>query len=261
MGGLESAIEVEGLSFRYGKTPILRDINLTIPREGFSVVLGRNGSGKSTLLRIMAGVADRWEGRVTVFGKDLRDLSPSWRAKVVGYLPQQHRPVFPFSVEDVVLTGRASYIRFLPGERDRRKVGEVLEQTGISHLAGRPFTELSGGEQQLVMIARVLAQEPRIVLLDEPTSHLDFFNQARLLGLVRDLVRSGLTVAAVVHDPNAAFLHGDHFFFLKNGCIHSLDPALKPWDPQFLSTVYDMEVCSVPHGNRALIIPVVEGKR
>jgi iron complex transport system ATP-binding protein len=257
VGSIAAAIKVERLHFSYGGKPILKGVDLTVPERKFTVVLGRNGSGKSTLLRVMAGLAESKQGRVEFLGADLKQLSTSRRAKIVGYLPQQHRPVFPFLVEDVVLTGRASYVTLVPGKEDRGKALEAMDQAGITHLAGRAFTELSGGEQQLVMIARVLAQEPRIVLLDEPTAHLDFVNQARLLGLIRELVHSGLTVVAVLHDPNAAFLYGDQFLFLRDGLIEPLGTSDQPWDSRFLKTVYGIELLAVPYLDRALIVPML----
>ena len=173
----------------------------------------------------------------------------------IGYLPQQHRPVFPFSVMDVVLTGRASHVQLTPKQKDRVRSEAAIERVGIRHLADRPFTELSGGEQQLAMIARVLAQEPKVILLDEPTSHLDIFNQARILSLIRDLVDSGLSVVAVLHDPNSAFLYGDEFVFIRGGEIQELPPGRKPWDKEFLKQVYDSELISIPYRDRALVIP------
>ena len=152
-------------------------------------------------------------------GKDLNRLSLSERGKLIGFLPQFHNPVFPFTVREVVLTGRAAYVFSQPGRRDREKADQAIAEVGIEELRDRPYTELSGGERQLVMIARVLAQEPRVILLDEPLSHLDLANQVRFLGLVKKLTAGGLTVLAVLHDPNLAFLSGDHFVFLKDGQV------------------------------------------
>ena len=118
-----------------------------------------------------------------------------------------------------MLTGRAAYVFSLPGRRDREKADQAIAEVGIEALRDRPYTELSGGERQLVMIARVLAQEPRVILLDEPLSHLDLANQVRFLRLVKKLTAGGLTVLAVLHDPNLAFLSGDHFVFLKDGRV------------------------------------------
>lgn len=255
MGDVSQAIEVSHLSFRYQQAPVLVDVTTTVPSARFSVLLGRNGSGKSTLLRLLAGMLPVPPGTVRIEGRDLARLAGAERARVIGFLPQQHRPVFPFAVRDVVLTGRASHVRFAPGRDDERKASAALDRVGMTHLADRPFTELSGGEQQLVMVARVLAQEPRVIMLDEPTSHLDFLNQARLLSLVRQLVETGYTVLAVLHDPNSAFLYGDHFLFLKGGRLQELEAGENPWDRQVLQRIYDEPIETVPYGGRAIVVP------
>ena len=254
---MTAAIQVDHLSFNYADRPILRDVSVQVPEGKFTVLLGQNGSGKSTLLRIVSGTLGFDLGTVLVLGEDLGGLSSGQRARLVGYLPQHHRPVFPFSVQDVVLTGRASYVVWTPKKEDEEKAVRALERVGILHLRWRPFTELSGGEQQMVRIARVLAQEPRLVLLDEPTSHLDFLNQSKLLNLVRELVDARLTVLAVLHDPNSAFLYGDHFLLLKGGVVQELDPAQQAWDRQVLERLYDAELETIPYGQRAIVVPQV----
>jgi iron complex transport system ATP-binding protein len=189
--------------------------------------------------------------------QDIRSIGRARRAQALGFLAQQHHPVFPFSVFDVVLTGRASYVHFIPNKHDRNCAHAALENVGITHLQDRPYTELSGGEQQLVMIARVLAQKPNIILLDEPTSHLDFCNQARLLQLLKTLVYdSNLTILTVLHDPNIAFMYGDEFLFLKKGRIAAPENSRKPWDTDFLKAVYESSLQVIPYMNRGLVVPV-----
>lgn len=257
MGELDTAIRLDHISFNHGPLQVLEDVSLNIPDGVFSVVLGRNGSGKSTLVRIMAGITRARKGSVKYYGDDGERMSARDRAGMVGYLPQQHRSVFPFSVEEVVLTGRARYVSLMPRSVDREEAAKALERVGIAHLRNRAYTELSGGEQQMVMIARVLAQNPRVVILDEPTSHLDFINQARLLSLLRGLTASDLTVVAVLHDPNLAFLYGEHFLFLKEGHVRTLAAGQTPWDIEFLESVYDVRLTSIPFGERAFIVPLI----
>jgi len=252
---MNAAIEIRNLTFAYDSRPVLKNICLEIPGNRFTVILGKNGSGKSTLFKVLTGIESHRNGTVSVLGEDVSGLSSRHRAKRIGYLPQQHRPIFPFSVMDVVLTGRASHVTLAPKRKDRTHAEAAIDRVGIRHLIDRPFTELSGGEQQMAMIARVLAQEPRVVLLDEPTSHLDVFNQARILNLVRELVDSGLSVVAVLHDPNSAFVYGDEFVFLRGGEICDPGPSQEPWDRSFLEQVYDSELTTIPYGNRALVIP------
>jgi len=249
-------VTVRELSFDYGGAEVLQGVTFDVPGGEFSIILGKNGSGKSTLLKLIAGILPYRQGHIFVDGYDLKRLSVSEKARLVGYLPQFHAPVFPFTVEDVVLTGRASFVFAVPGRRDREKAREAIERVGISHLLHRPYTELSGGERQLVMIARVLAQEPNVVLLDEPLSHLDLSNQVRLLSLIRQLVSSGLTVLAVLHEPNIAFLHGDAFVLLKDGKIRTLGRGERPWDSATLQDLYDVAVETLPFRDRALVVPI-----
>ena len=252
---MNGAVRLNRVSFCYKSSEVLTDISLEIAAEKFTVLLGRNGSGKSTLLKVIGGFLDASGGLVEVMGKNIGSLSLTDRAGLLGYLPQFHRPVFPFSVEDVVLTGRASHVRFTPGAKDHAKAVESLEKVGIAGLRHRPFTELSGGEQQMVMIARVLAQEPKIVLLDEPTAHLDLANQTRILRFLKKLTSSGYTIVAVLHDPNTAFLYGDDFFFLKDGRIVEVPDGRMPWEPRVLGNVYGLELDSLPWEGRAFVIP------
>ena len=249
------AIKIEKLFFSYGDRPILKNINLEISARKFSVILGKNGCGKSTLFKVLTGIHKFKKGKIAVLGENLSTLSFRQRAKKIGYLPQQHRPVFPFSVTDVVLTGRASHVALTPKKEDRMKAQAAIEKVGMGRLKNRPFTELSGGEQQMAMIARVLAQEPEVILLDEPTSHLDIFNQAKILKLVKELVDSGLTVLAILHDPNIAFIYGDHFVFMKDGLVYTLPNTHKPWDKEILNDVYDSDLTTIRYNDRALVVP------
>lgn len=252
---MSAAIEIRDLAFSYGRRAVLENISLDIPEKQFTVLLGKNGSGKSTLLRLAAGLLTPDAGHVSVLGQDIAAMSLAGRARVLGFLAQSHTSVFPFTVEDVVLTGRAAHVAFVPKAEDREKAERAIDAIGIGRLRGRAFTELSGGEQQLVMIARVLAQEPRVILLDEPTSSLDIFNQARLLKLVREFLDLGLTVLAVLHDPNMAFLYGDNFVFLKDRRVFLPGPGENPWDESVLECVYDARLQAIPHRGRALIVP------
>ncbi len=255
MGQIDKAILVRNLSFAYKDTLILSKVNTDIEIGKLSFILGKNGSGKSTFLRIIAGLLPYHAGNVYILGKENSKLSVAERAKIIGFLNQQHKAVFPFTVEEVVLTGRAGYINFLPKEKDRRAAFIALEKVGITHLQKRIYTELSGGEQQLVMIARVLAQEPKILLLDEPTAHLDFINQAHLLTLLKKLTNEGLTIVSVLHDPNLAFLYGDDFLFIKDYQVIRAPNNTSSWSTEFLRTIYQNNIDAIPYNGRALLIP------
>ena len=249
------AIQVSNLSFAYNGIEVLGNINFDIEAGKLCFILGQNGCGKSTLLKILAGIAGIQAGTVKFFGSNSSAYSYSERARVLGFLNQRHEAVFPFTVEDVVLTGRAAWVKFIPGESDKKAAQQALEKAGIRHLAKRCYTELSGGEQQLVMIARLLAQNPRILLLDEPATYLDLPNQSHLFKLLKTLVSEGLTVITVVHDPNLAFVFGDDFLFIKDKKVIRSGNSYQPWDTEFLSSIYDNRLVTIPYNGRALLVP------
>ncbi|WP_005036695.1 ABC transporter ATP-binding protein [Holophaga foetida] len=251
------SLDVQNLSFAYEQRVVLQNVSFTAPTGQFTVILGRNGSGKSTILKLLAGVLPFHSGRVQAHGQDLRRLSGSARASLLGYLPQFHRTVFPFAVQDVVLTGRAAFVLSTPGPRDRKLAQEAMEELDLLPLAERPYSELSGGERQIVLMARILAQRPRIILLDEPVSHLDLAHQQRLMRLLKRLTQEGTTVISVLHDPNAALLYGDHFVFLKEGRV--IEPGGHPWSPTFMEEVYGVRTLAVPFGGGNLVIPEPAG--
>lgn len=253
MGLKSNAITVEALSFAYNGLPVLNNVNVDIEAGKLTIILGRNGSGKSTFLRILAGLLSYEKGKVNILGYDSSCLSYTNRAKLVGFLNQHHKAVFPFTVEEVVLTGRAGYVNFLPKESDRQAAFHAIGRTGIEHLIYRNYTELSGGEQQLVMIARVLAQNPKVLLLDEPTSHLDLNHQSHLIQLLKTLTKDGLTVIAVFHDPNLAFMNGDDFLFVRDKEIIRQSASTNPWDADFLKSIYQVNLEAIPYKERAFI--------
>lgn len=208
---------------RQGKT-ILNAVSFHVAAGSFAVLLGRNGSGKSTLLQTLIGTVRPSAGTISVAGRDIVHLTSSERARLLGYFPQFHRSVFPFRAIDVVLTGCAGHIRFLPRPTDHVRAEEAMARAGVAALRDRTFTELSGGEQQMVLIARLLAQAPQVVLLDEPTSHLDLHYQSQVLALIRRMTAHGTTVLAVVHDPNIALNYAEQVLLLAERTIVSLPP-------------------------------------
>jgi iron complex transport system ATP-binding protein len=250
-------LEVRDLWFSLGGRPVLRGISFEAPVGEVTAILGANGSGKSTLLKTIAGVHPCPPGAVAVLGRDLSRAAGAERASLLGYLPQFHRPVFSFAVEDVVLTGRAAYAYASPRPRDRERVRAALEAVGIAGLAGRTYGELSGGERQLVLIARVLAQDPRVILLDEPTSHLDFANQGRLAELLGRLAAWGKAVVAVLHDPNLAFACAGRLVFLAGGRV--AEPQGAPWDAAFLTRVYGTAARVGHWEGRPFLLPPMAG--
>jgi iron complex transport system ATP-binding protein len=252
------SLDVRNLCFSYDTVKVLNDLSFTAPEGKFTVLLGRNGSGKSTLFKVLAGIMPANAGSIRVMGEETSSLKARSRARLLGYLPQFHQTVFSFTVEEVVLTGRASYVFSQPTRQDRQKAREAIDTVGMSHLCARPYTELSGGERQLVMIARVLAQEPRVILLDEPISHLDLANQQILLRLLKQITAAGVTVVAILHDPNAAFIYADQLAFLKEGKIVSPGAGKHPWEPEFIKEIYGITAAILPFRDRGFIVPIEE---
>ncbi len=201
-------IKIKNASFAYGKEQVFNNIDLNIKKGEVFCLFGPNGCGKSTLIQCMMGILKLTKGTVMLEGKNVNQLRPFEIARKLAYIPQSHEKSFPFKVIDVVLMGRASYTGFfsLPGAEDRTIALEALEQVGMHRFKDKPYTQLSGGETQLVLVARALAQKTPVLLMDEPTSHLDFHNELRFLETIIKLVKTaGLTVVMATHFPNHAF--------------------------------------------------------
>jgi len=251
----EAIIAVRELSFGYYRSEmILAEVACSIPEHRFTVIMGQNGSGKSTLLRTMAGILPYHSGSILVKGEELKHLSARKRSRRLGYLAQHHKAVFPFRVHEVVLTGRASYINFLPGAKDREEADKALDLVGILHLKNRIYSELSGGEQQLVMIARILAQQPEILLMDEPISHLDYNNQLRVIKMIKQLVQTRITVVAVLHDPNMAYLFGDQFIYVHQQNVHQVTEG-HPWEHPLVKEIFHDDLQAVEYEGKHVFIP------
>jgi ABC-type cobalamin/Fe3+-siderophores transport system ATPase subunit len=216
----ETLLAAEGLSFSYGKAPVIRHLSLEIARGSFAGLIGPNGCGKSTLLRLLSGVLAPAEGRVLFEGEALADIAPRTRASRIAYVPQQQRTVFPFTALEVVLTGRSphtSRFRF-ESEADREIALRALADVGAAHLAPRPVTELSGGEQQMVSVARALAQNAGLLLLDEPGASLDLKHRAQLGAALRRLRgERELTALVVTHDLQMLDSSFDTLFVMREG--------------------------------------------
>jgi iron complex transport system ATP-binding protein len=213
---------LQNASFSYAEGFALRHINLLVPSGQMTGLLGPNGSGKTTLLRLATGVLIPAEGDVRVGGVSLGRLSRKQVARRMAVVPQQFNIPFAYTVEEVVLLGRTPFIRGLAGEGrvDRQIVSDALDLTGMSGFKDRYFNDLSGGERQKAVLAMALAQEPAMLLLDEPTAHLDISHQVEILELLRKLNREKkLTVVAAMHDLNLASLYFERLVLLDRGSI------------------------------------------
>ncbi len=237
-------IEVEHLSFSYGSREILHDISLTIPDRTLVNVLGPNGVGKSTLFRCILCLNDSYTGRVLVNGRDLRQMPIRERAKLISYIPQSHSSVYDYEVLDVVLMSTGTDLGLFnnPGKPHVSRAMEALEKIGISHLAHRPYTEISGGEQQMVLIARALAQNATTIIMDEPTSALDYGNTVRVLSCVRQLAREGLSIIQSTHQPDQAFLYADKTLVIYDGRVKAYGDPKDVITAGLISDIYGVEV-------------------
>jgi len=220
-------LRADHVDFAYGQHPVLHDVSLSVARGEMLALAGSNGSGKSTLLALLSGVRRPVRGRVEVEGRDLARVERRALARMIAVVPQDTTVVFPYTVAEMVLMGRAPHRMplGLDGAHDRAVAERAMTLTGVLELAARPVTELSGGERQRVILARALAQEPRILLLDEPTTHLDLHHAAQILDLIVDLNRSeGVTVVAVLHDLTSAAMYFHQTAFLRGGVLVAHGP-------------------------------------
>lgn len=218
---------VERGCFSYRDAPVLRDVSLEISSGETVAILGPNGAGKTTLLRCMLALLPWKSGRTTLDGQDVRALPQRELWRRVAYVPQSRRAGLGCTVEEMVLLGRAGFVRPFaqPGERDRAKAREALEKLDLLPLAERSCGELSGGEYQLVLIARALAGEPELLVLDEPESNLDFRNQLRVMETLSALAREGMAVLYNTHYPAHGLRYGDKALLLEKGGKAAFGPA------------------------------------
>lgn len=232
-------IVVKGLSFRYGTLPALRGVTLEAEEGEITCLVGPNGSGKTTLLRCLDRILRPQRGAIFLDGREIWAFTHREFSRKVSYLPQGPSPVFPLTVFDTVLLGRRPHLGWRVGEGDLRVVSGILRRMGMEKLALRYFDELSGGERQKVLLARALAQEPEVLLLDEPTSNLDLRHQLELLGLLRETVkRGGLTAVMALHDLNLASRFSDRLVLLNRGKVFATGEPGEVLTPENLERVY-----------------------
>lgn len=240
-------LAAQGLAYGYPGKPVGRDIDLALEGGTVLALLGPNGHGKSTLLKTLLGLLPAQGGRVTLGERPLETISLTERARALAYVPQSHAGTFAFSVSEVVLMGRTAHGGLLsaPSARDRAIASEMLERFALGRLAATPYTQISGGERQLVLIARALAQEPRFVILDEPTASLDFGNQGKVMAEIRALAAAGLGVLFTSHDPNQALRYADEVLLLRDGLAQASGPAAELLTTARLEALYGTSVETV----------------
>ncbi|WP_394677033.1 ABC transporter ATP-binding protein [uncultured Sphingobacterium sp.] len=259
---MSNSIHIKKLSFAYGKDIILNDVNMSFPEGKLSVILGRNGSGKSTLFNIIAGLEKKYNGSVLIGETERRDWKVGRANSLkLGFLNQFHQTTFPFSVVDVILTGRASFSRFSPSKEDFEAAEQILDRFNLTHLKDKPYTSLSGGERQLVLLCRVLVQQPDLLLLDEPTNHLDLKYQIAVLQTAKELVKEGTTVLCVMHDPNMAYLFGDQFYLMKDNRLVDLHGLEQEQVRELLEQTYQLPLISLENQKKWMFVPMLGADR
>lgn len=237
-------LELRNLSCGYGQQCVIDNISFTINAREVIGLLGANGCGKTTLIKTILGLLPVQGGEVLLDGKNIKKWSSAQIARVVGYIPQMHTPPFPFQVLDVVLMGRTAHIKPFasPAKKDIKVAERVLEMLNISYLRNRIYTEISGGERQLALIARALAQEPKILIMDEPTASLDFGNQIKVLSQVNQLARLDIAVLMSCHFPEHAFIYSNRVVLLNEGRILNSGIPEESITSERLKTLYGVDV-------------------
>jgi len=253
-------IRVEGLSFshHHSSKAIVENVSFSVANGRIAVLLGANGSGKTTLFKCIAGLWQPCAGKVLLDGRETDRLNFRERALLLALVPQDHTPPFPYTALEAVLMGRAPHVGMYasPSAADMEKARAALETVGVGHMADRPYNRVSGGERQLILIARALAQEAPILLLDEPTSHLDFRNQHAVLTMVRRVAKEkGLTVLMTLHDPNLAAYFAHQVVLLKEGRIMSDGTPAEVLTQPHLEALYDVGIGIMADAERRMFYP------
>lgn len=238
------SIQVKNLSFSYGDNQVLKDISFTAEDGQLLALLGPNGVGKSTLFRCILGLLSGYGGEAIINGRSTRGMGSRELARHVAYIPQSHYPSFNFSVFDMVLMGTTAQVSGVsaPGNKQMAQVENALMQMDIFHLRNRGYTNISGGERQLALIARAIVQEAKVLMMDEPTSNLDYGNQLRVMSVVKRLSREGYTVIESTHSPDQAFMYADKILAIKDGLVVADGSPKDTIDADLISTLYNVNV-------------------
>ena len=241
-------LKVESLDFGFPGRTIGRDVSFALSAGEVMCVLGPNGGGKTTLFRTILGLLASHAGKILLQGSSIDSLSRQEIARLIGYVPQGHTGYFAYTVRDFVLMGRTAHVGIFstPSKQDLEVAERALASLGMAHLAGRPITEVSGGERQLALVARALAQEPRLLVLDEPTASLDFGNQVRVLERIAALAQTGISILFSSHDPDHAFLCAQRALLLAEGRALEIGAPREVIRPDTLQRLYGVSVQVLP---------------
>jgi len=255
-------LELQDVSFAYkGGRPALTAVHLTFERGGIVSLVGPNGSGKTTLLRCVNDLLHP-DGRVLLRGRAVRSMSRRELARAVAYVPQSFTGDFPVTVFDMVLLGRRPHVGWSPSDRDLEVVARCIADLGLADFTLRDVGQLSGGERQQVLIARALAQEPEVLLLDEPTSNLDIRHQLNVMRYLCDIVSDrGLLALVAIHDLNLASQYSDDVVMMHQGHVYARGTSDQVLTRENIQIVYDVDVAIHRHGDLRHIVPVDQSSR
>lgn len=243
----------------YGRRSVLHDISFTAEPGQLISVLGPNGVGKSTMFKCILRLLTEYSGIIQIDGEDIRGLTQQQMAQRIAFIPQSHYPTFNYSVRDMVLMGTAHHIGVFatPGSEEIRLAEDAMERVGINELVNRGFQHLSGGEQQLVVIARALAQQTSILVMDEPTSNLDFGNQIHVMRQIQKLSRLGYTILLSTHNPQYAMTFSDRILAMHGGTVIADGNPEEVMTEALLEKLYGVRVCFVETEKGKILVPSV----
>lgn len=234
---------VKNLKGGYGERTVLNDVTFEILESDVLCILGANGAGKSTLFKSVLGLIPLLGGELTIDGSDITKWSKKELAKHIGYIPQSTNPPFSYSVMDMILMGRTAHLHSLdsPGKEDHEIVFDVIREMKIEKLLNKSFRHLSGGEKQLVIIARALTQNPKILVMDEPTAALDFGNQQMVLNQIDRLRKKGMAIIMASHFPDHAFMYSTDVLMIKDGTTYRQGPPDEIVTEESLRALYGVD--------------------
>ncbi len=237
-------LEVQSLSGGYGKKIICKDVSFTLKYGETLCIVGPNGSGKTTLIKLVLNLLKKTNGDIQVDAKSIATYSTNECAKILAYVPQQHSIAFSLTVFEMVLMGRTSYVPnfSIPSKLDEEYVLTILEQLSLQHLAYENYDTLSGGQKQMVLIARALCQESKILIMDEPTASLDYYNQSIVIKTIQELSKQGYSIIVTSHNLSQPFLYAHNSLVLKKGEVYAFGNTQDVLTKEILTNVYELNM-------------------